>query len=95
MLHETGKPTDLNQLAVDLIHTFEETYQSLLDNGSKTVINQWKKNSSTIGKQIVITLQNKTIKGIAENITEDGFLLIKKDDGTIKKILSGDCYYQP
>ena len=94
MLHETRKNNDIIQLIVELIHSFENNYEILLNIGPKAILADWKTNSDTIGKTIQITNEKEIITGIAEDITEDGFLIIRKKNGTKEKILSGDCFYR-
>ncbi|WP_047980062.1 biotin--[acetyl-CoA-carboxylase] ligase [Ornithinibacillus contaminans] len=88
---ETNKDWDLHVLIQDILLTFEETYSNYLENGFQTAIKQkWESYGYRIGE----TTKIKTIKDEQEikimGIADDGALLASYQDGTIKKVYSGE-----
>ncbi len=45
----------------------------------------------TLEKRVRITTPRRTFEGEAIDLDEDGALIVKKDNGKIERILSGDC----
>jgi len=64
-----------------------------VENKHELLIKEWKNNSDTIGRKICIDTSSEKINGTAFDIDESGFLIVKTDDGEVKKITSGDCIY--
>jgi BirA family biotin operon repressor/biotin-[acetyl-CoA-carboxylase] ligase len=42
---------------------------------------------------VEVTSQDGVIRGMAQDVDEDGSLLVKTQDGSIRKIVSGDCQH--
>lgn len=57
------------------------------------IIDQWKKQTSTIGSQVRIETISDVFKGLAVDVDESGALLVKDSAGEIKKIIYGDCFH--
>jgi BirA family biotin operon repressor/biotin-[acetyl-CoA-carboxylase] ligase len=93
IIDEIGHKTNILNLIIQFIHTFEEQYEKLYEKKVDEVIDLWKKASDTLGKQIIIKQNNSTICGIAEDIDKDGFLILRTKSNNIKRITSGDCEY--
>ena len=81
-----------NTSPIKLIQRFlfelERLYQISLK-GSESLIQQWTKRSSTIGKSIAITLPNGTLKGKALRVDDDGALVIS-NKGKTQRVIVGD-----
>lgn len=87
---EKGEAIDRINLLVNVLESFEYFYKKALDNKLNEVLEIWRKYCCNLGKPVKITGKNKTFKGIAVDISEDGALLVKKKNGDIEKVLSGD-----
>jgi BirA family transcriptional regulator, biotin operon repressor / biotin---[acetyl-CoA-carboxylase] ligase len=90
VLIETGRHFPRTGLAADIIREFDRWYAVLLSQGQKPVIEKWRGLCSTIGKQIRIAVGATTFEGTAEGIDEEGRLIIKMADGSIRKFSAGD-----
>ncbi|MBN1191621.1 MAG: biotin--[acetyl-CoA-carboxylase] ligase [Dehalococcoidales bacterium] len=51
---------------------------------------EWKNRLSTLGQNVEIKQGNRWCRGIAENVTRDGGLVIRQKDGRSVKVISGD-----
>lgn len=91
--NEIGRLIDYFEFLTTLLVQFEEYYKLLFESNYGQIINEWKKQSDTIGKKIQIETASEIIEGIACGIDEAGFLMVRTNDGLIKKIASGDCVY--
>ena len=77
-----------------LLASFLEAFENRLDRrGIDGIIAEWKTYSSTIGQQVKIVTVNETQEGIAVDVDDDGALVLERSDGTLKKIIYGDCFY--
>jgi len=79
----------LNKLLINL----DKYYKMFVEEKFESIIKEWKNNSDTIGKKVVIDTSTEKISGTAIDVDESGFLIVKTDVGEIKKITSGDCIY--
>jgi len=69
------------------------SYLSEFNNKSFTgFLSEWQKYDYLIGKQIKLVNNQKTIVGTALGINEQGYLLLKHNDGRIVAYSSGDTY---
>ncbi|MBM7598381.1 BirA family biotin operon repressor/biotin-[acetyl-CoA-carboxylase] ligase [Virgibacillus halotolerans] len=87
---ETNKHWQLRELVQNILTTFENTYDSYMENGFPEIKDKWESFGFKIGESISIkTMRDKwdaTFLGIAA----DGALLTKATDGTTKKLYSAE-----
>ncbi len=57
----------------------------------ETTINDWKTLNCTIGKQVRVVAMQEISAGLAVDVDPGGALILKLADGSLKKILYGDC----
>ncbi|MHC1570255.1 MAG: biotin--[acetyl-CoA-carboxylase] ligase [Methermicoccaceae archaeon] len=92
MMRELGKPVDRVALVKQLLMEFEENYK-LFHVQFSSIIDEWKSLSDTIGKRVEIKTPTERIEGDAVGVDTDGGLIVRTDDGSIKRVLCGDCLY--
>jgi BirA family biotin operon repressor/biotin-[acetyl-CoA-carboxylase] ligase len=73
-----------------LLAEFESIYDKFLVSGFCPVREEWKAMNNTIGSRVKISEAEGEIEGEALDIDEEGFLLVRKENGDVKKIISGD-----
>ncbi len=93
MLYELGSPVDYHEFLRTFFMQFDWIYSLFVDNQFQRIIDEWKIKTDTLGKTICVQTSTETLQGIAFDIDQSGFLLLRKENGEIKKILSGDCLY--
>lgn len=91
--YEFGINLDFYDFFKKLLMNLDKYYKIFNNHDFNQILFEWKKNSDTIGKKIVIKTSNEEIKGKAFDVDENGFLVIQTDSGEYKKITSGDCLY--
>ncbi len=91
-LHEiVGKPIKRAQVVADVLLAFETLYDSYCKGGDfSAVLNYIRDHSVTIGKFVEVDVGSMKIAGIAEDIADDGALVVRLADRQIKKLYSGD-----
>ena len=68
----------------------EHFYYLYLENGFREIINLWRENSVTLGKEVEVISGTEKITGLAIDIDEEGCLLVKDSEGKVNKIVAGD-----
>lgn len=80
------------ELLAGFLDAFEaQTARSDLDQ----IISHWKKYTLTIGRHVKVVTAHDVSEGLATDVDEDGSLVLQLEDGTIKKIIYGDCFHAP
>lgn len=87
---ETGNAVSRTQAALEILKELDKWYILLLTLGKKPIIKEWRRLSSTIGCRVKVTVGDKIFTGVAEDIDEEGMLLLKQPDNSMKKISAGD-----
>ena len=70
----------------------DEFERSLIRQHPKKIIEEWKNYSMTLGKEVRIVTNKETSQGTAMDVDESGSLILKLKDGSMKKIIYGDCF---
>jgi len=68
----------------------EKYYHLFLEKKFSLILNKWKEASLTLGKLIKVTTVHEILEGRAIEFSEQGNLLIKLEDGSIRTITAGD-----
>lgn len=87
---ESGSLIPRSQLIIDIVHAWEELYHLYLDHGFSPIKTLWESYTITLGKMIIARTLQGQIEGYAQEITDEGVLLIKDSQGTVHKIYSAD-----
>jgi len=71
-----------------LLAEFERLY--LLLPAGESIYKTWRDRLETLGKRVVVTSGSNVLEGIAESVDESGALMLRRVDGTLKKVIAGD-----
>ncbi len=78
-----------------ILTAFLNSFENWMKNPDlETVIEEWKKYTITINKQVKIITTNSIFEGIAVDVDQNGALLLQLEDETIKTVTFGDCFHQ-
>lgn len=86
----TGRSWQRAELLRHILQEYEEQYQIYLDQGFKQTLLFWRELNTTLGKEVVVSTREGCFTGVAEEINEDGCLLVRKDSGEVEVLLAGD-----
>ena len=89
---ETGKRVDRNLLIAELLNRFEYWYEKFIEEG-ETVMKRWRELSDTFGRRIKVSAENKVFEGVAEMIDSEGSLMLRQNNGSLKRISAGEICY--
>ena len=68
----------------------EYLYREMRELDSPTIIERYKRHSAVLGKSVVFTENQKSFSGVAEDVDEQGALLVRLPDGSIYRLGSGE-----
>jgi len=90
---ETKKIHPRNEIIIQLLREFEHWYSILKKEGKKPLLDAWRNNSATLGRKVNVVMQDISLSGIAEDIDNNGMLILKLRSGKRKTICSGDISF--
>ncbi len=74
---------------------FLNSFESRLNHGTlENVVFEWKKYAETLNRQVKIVTNREISEGLAIDVDQDGALILKLADGSLKKIIHGDCFHE-
>ena len=79
-----------------LIKVFLQEFEKIIElfNGKfyEDIMKQWIKRSYTIGKMVEVKKPfSRSYDAYAAGISKEGELIVEKHDGTLEKVISGEC----
>ncbi len=86
---ELGREVSRVELIQMILQEMEEAYEKM---GSQEIYEEWRRRSTTLGRQVRITSLEGDLTGEAVDLGQDGALLLKAKDG-LKRMLAGDCVH--
>ena len=89
------EPIQRVQILADYLKNMEDLYETVLREGFGPVLDEWRTYSDTIGQEVKVIAPDKTYFGTAVDIDNEGLLIVKKEDGTMEKVIAGDVSIRP
>ena len=86
-----GRQISRKELLSRFLDEFESGMQ-LVD--FDCIVSEWKKYTITLNRYVRIVTNQETLEGIATDVDDNGALILKMADGSLKEILYGDCFHQ-
>ena len=86
----SGKEFKREDIIAQILNRFEINYKSFLKHGLGYFSGKLKEHSFIMGKEVVVISGLEMIEGIAEDIDETGNLILRLEDGRVKRIIYGD-----
>ncbi len=82
-------------LLAAILKNMEELYEQACSQGFAPVFEEWRRYSCTLGQEVKVIAPDMTYYGTALDIDEQGLLIVRKQDGTIEKVVAGDVSIRP
>jgi BirA family biotin operon repressor/biotin-[acetyl-CoA-carboxylase] ligase len=86
-----GNEVERKELLKVFLDRFEYTIN---DTDLVNVVSQWKRYTQTLNRQVRIVTTRETAQGFAVDVDDDGALILKMADGSLKRIIYGDCFHE-
>ncbi|MBL0712880.1 MAG: biotin--[acetyl-CoA-carboxylase] ligase [Desulfosarcina sp.] len=85
-----GKPLSRRVLLTRFLDRFERR----VDGRLADVIEEWKHRTVTLNRPVRIQTIHETISGIARDVDDSGALILEQPDGSLQRVVHGDCFHQ-
>lgn len=86
--NQVSRAEVLRSVLVEMDRLYSELPQG------EQLFNQWKANLVTLGQQVQINMGDNIYTGLAEDVTEDGSLMLRQKDGYLVKIIAGEVMFK-
>lgn len=88
-----GHGFDASEVLGIFLQHFNQLYSDLLKGDCYGIRVAWRQKSDTLGKTVRVQTARGLVEGVAEDIDDQGFLQIRKVDGSLVTVSAGDCLY--
>ena len=87
--------TEINgaMLVQKFLLKFEDLYNQFKEGKFPEILSEWRLLSKTIGNNVEVRTRGKTVRGEAVGINKDGILILELEDGSLRKMISGECLH--
>jgi BirA family biotin operon repressor/biotin-[acetyl-CoA-carboxylase] ligase len=85
-----GKEISRKQLLSEFLDRYE---RRLTSRSLDSVVSEWKTYAATLNRRVKVVTNHEVSEGLAMDVDENGALILALEDGTIKKIVYGDCFH--
>ena len=90
--NELGRKGNENLLIKTFLEEFEEISELFNHEGYEEILKEWRKRSYSIGKIVEVREPfNKNYDAYVLGVSREGALIVEKIDGTLEKVISGEC----
>lgn len=87
--NELGRSIQLEQLLKALLEKLETLYNLFIKKGFNPILREWKIHATFLRKMVEVSDQCKSMCGLAWDIDQEGALILKLHDGTLKRFIAG------
>ena len=92
--NELGRKVRLEELFRALLEKLENFYKLFLKEGFDHILKEWKKYAGFLGCQVEVVSRTEKWFGLALDVGDDGSLILRLKDGTVKRVFTGDATLQ-
>lgn len=91
LLLETGRPVGRARFAAVMLNELDRLYTCFLSQGFGPVREEWQQRCNAHGRELTVSDNgSETVRGMFAGIDGFGALLVRRQDGSLERILSGD-----
>jgi BirA family biotin operon repressor/biotin-[acetyl-CoA-carboxylase] ligase len=89
--NELGRKVKLEELFKALLEKLENFYELFMKEGFDPILKEWKKYAGFLGCQVEVASGIEKWVGLALDVENDGALIMRLEDGTVKRVFVGDA----
>lgn len=78
------------EILAEILKELEYRYLAFLNDGFPGIVSLWRELSCTLGEEVLVSSREEQFSGVAFDVNNDGYLLVKTADGDIKQVMVGD-----
>jgi BirA family biotin operon repressor/biotin-[acetyl-CoA-carboxylase] ligase len=87
---ELEKPVSRPELAVSILRELDGDYARLRAGSFASLADEWEAHCTTMGHEVIIRFGERTLRGRAESLGEEGALLVRTEHGHLERVVGGD-----
>ena len=87
---ESGRMISRAGLAVAILRELDRDYLRVCTGGFSALADEWEAHCRTIGREVMIQIGERRIRGRAESLDDEGALLVRTEHGHLERIIGGD-----
>jgi BirA family biotin operon repressor/biotin-[acetyl-CoA-carboxylase] ligase len=88
--NELGRPCDRAELAAEILRELDRDYARVCRGEFEAVAVEWEARCATLGREVLITVGDRQVRGWAEALDASGALLLRTQHGHLERIIGGD-----
>jgi BirA family biotin operon repressor/biotin-[acetyl-CoA-carboxylase] ligase len=88
--NETSKVYSRTEIIAEILNELDKWYKILKGMGKKILLTEWQRLTSTLGREVKVSVGKETFAGLAESLDDKGMLILRLMSGERKRISSGD-----
>ncbi len=90
LLEQLGRPVSRLALAQALFVELDAGYSRLLAGGEAQIRSEWRSRLYQLGKRVRVDTGRETLEGTAEDVADDGSLLVRLPGGALVAVAAGE-----
>ena len=80
---------------IEVLKVFLDRFEDALNDADfDNVVSEWKRYTQTLNRHVRIVTAHEVSEGLAVDVDDNGSLILKLADGSVKKIIYGDCFHK-
>ncbi len=95
MSAELGQQVPRQPLLLALLQSFDRHYIALRHGAGSALFDAWRSRLTTIGQPVLADTPQGSLLGVAEDVTQDGALIIRDNQGQQHLVTAGDVSIRP
>jgi len=95
LVAEIKREVDQENFLQVLLAELEVYYKMFKENKFNSILDEWKQLNRLFGANVEVVSFNEKVRGRAVNVDQNGALIVRLADGTVRKVFSGDVIYLP
>lgn len=92
---ELGAKVDREQLIASALNNLSSLYAKLERAEEDEIVDEARKNCSTLGRRIQVRMGSRLLKGVAQDLDRDGSLILEVEEGRTVRLYSHDVSLLP
>lgn len=89
LLIRTGHPVDLDALLAATLEQLDRWLERAAAAGTEVIVKAWRERTQMLGRPVEVVLPDRTVRGIAEDVTGTGALVVRSPSG-VEAFIAGD-----
>jgi BirA family biotin operon repressor/biotin-[acetyl-CoA-carboxylase] ligase len=89
LLIRTGHPVDLDALLTAVLAQLDQWRERAASAGPDAILQAWRERTQMLGREVEVVLPDRTVRGIAEDVSASGALLVRSPSG-VEAFIAGD-----